>query len=72
MISQQEDGAYAIVDIDTLWRDRATGDSMHWKGRACNGNTKVGDSWYLIFHTGLLEYKKCHAAADALASNRII
>ena len=57
VVSQQNDGAYAVVDVDTLWRDRTTGNSMHWKGRACKGYTKVGDTWYLIFHTGLLEYK---------------
>jgi ketosteroid isomerase-like protein len=56
VVSQQGDGAFAIVDVDTLWRNRTTGDSMHWKGRACKGYTKVGDSWYLIFHTGLLKY----------------
>ena len=27
------DGALAVVDIDTLWRNKATGVEMHWFGR---------------------------------------
>jgi ketosteroid isomerase-like protein len=55
-ISEQGDGAFAVVDIDTLWRQRATGEPFHWKGRAGKGYTKVGEDWLLIFHTGLLDY----------------
>jgi ketosteroid isomerase-like protein len=58
VISEQGDGAYAVVDVDTLWRNRTTGKLQHWIGRACKGYTKVGDSWFLIFHTGLLDYSK--------------
>jgi len=54
-ISEEEDGAFAVVDVDTLWRDRA-GRDFHWKGRACKGYTRVGGDWKLIFHTGLLAY----------------
>jgi ketosteroid isomerase-like protein len=56
-VSEQGDGAFAVVDVDTLWRNRATGESFHWKGRACKGYTKVGDEWLLILHTGLLDYQ---------------
>jgi ketosteroid isomerase-like protein len=55
-VSQEGDGAFAVVDVDTLWRRRVDGNANHWKGRACKGYTKVGGKWLLIFHTGLLEY----------------
>jgi ketosteroid isomerase-like protein len=54
-ISEEEDGAFAVVDVDTLWRDRS-GRDFHWNGRACKGYTRVGGEWKLIFHTGLLDY----------------
>lgn len=54
-VSEEGDGAFAVVDVDTLWRS-ADGVDFHWKGRACKIYTKVGDEWRLIAHTGLLEY----------------
>lgn len=54
-VSEQQDGAFAVVDVDTLWRD-ADGNDFHWQGRACKVYTKVRDEWKLIAHTGLLEY----------------
>ena len=33
-ISNQGDGAFAVVDIDTLWID-SEGRPNHWKGRVC-------------------------------------
>ena len=56
VVSAEGDGAFAVVDVDTLWRDRATGEPFHWNGRACKGYTKVEGRWLLIFHTGLLDY----------------
>ncbi len=55
-VSEEGDGAFAVVDVDTLLRDRAGGE-FHWKGRACKGYTKVDGEWKLIMHTGLLEYR---------------
>jgi ketosteroid isomerase-like protein len=55
-VSDEGDGAFAVVDVDTLWRRRSDGAPFHWKGRACKGYTKVGDRWLLILHTGLLQY----------------
>jgi ketosteroid isomerase-like protein len=55
--SLEKDGAFAVVDVDTLWRDGAGRDS-HWKGRACKIYSKVGGDWKLIAHTGLLDYTK--------------
>lgn len=61
VVSDQGDGAFAVVDVDTLWRDRATGQPVHWKGRACKVYTKVDERWLFLFQTGLLEYKKNQA-----------
>ena len=54
-ISAEGDGAFAVVDIDTLWRD-ATGKEMNWKGRVCKVYSKVGKDWKMTMHTGVLEY----------------
>jgi ketosteroid isomerase-like protein len=54
-VSEEGDGAFAVVDVDTLWRDH-DGNENHWRGRACKGYTKVDGEWKLIMHTGLLEY----------------
>ena len=56
VVSEQQDGAFAVVDVDTLWRNRTTGNFLHWNGRACKGYTNVNGTWLLIFHTGLLDY----------------
>ena len=54
-ISKEGDGAFAVVDIDTLWIDEK-GNKNHWKGRVCKVYSKVGDEWKMIMHTGVLEY----------------
>jgi ketosteroid isomerase-like protein len=54
-VSEQGDGAFAVVDVDTLWRDR-DGKDFHWKGRACKVYSRVGAQWKMTMHTGLLEY----------------
>ncbi|MDH5468514.1 MAG: hypothetical protein OEY25_13945 [Candidatus Aminicenantes bacterium] len=55
VISKEKDGAFAVVDIDTLWRDES-GKDNHWKSRVCKVYTKVGAEWKCIMHTGVLEY----------------
>jgi ketosteroid isomerase-like protein len=55
VVSKEEDGAFAVVDVDTLWID-SKGNHNHWKGRACKVYTKMGNQWKLIMHTGLLDY----------------
>ena len=55
-ISAEGDGAFAVVDVDTLWRRRSDGEPFQWRGRACKGYTRVDGRWLLIFHTGLLDY----------------
>ena len=54
-ISREGDGAFAVVDIDTLWID-SNGKKNHWKGRVCKIYTKVKNDWKMIMHTGVLEY----------------
>ena len=54
-ISKEGDGAFAVVDIDTLWIDKE-GNKNHWKGRVCKVYSKVGDEWKMTMHTGVLEY----------------
>lgn len=54
-ISEQGDGALAVVDVDTLWRD-ASGKDFLWKGRACKVYSWTGAEWKMTMHTGLLEY----------------
>ncbi len=57
-VTSEGDGAFAVVDVDTLWRHRTTREPFHWKGRACKIYTKVGSGWKLIAHTGLLHYPR--------------
>jgi ketosteroid isomerase-like protein len=54
-ISPEADAAFAVVDVDTLWRSHA-GVDQHWHGRACKLYTRVGGEWKMIAQTGLLNY----------------
>jgi hypothetical protein len=54
-ISEQDDGAFAVVDIDTLWVD-AQQRQDHWLGRVCKVYARVGDEWKMTMHTGVLRY----------------
>ena len=57
IITKEEDGALAVVDIDTLWRHKETGAESNWKGRVSKAYTKLPDGeWKLISHTGVLDY----------------
>ena len=55
-LSDEGDGAFAVVDVDTLWRHRGSGQEMRWRGRACKVYSLVGGEWKLTMHTGLLDY----------------
>jgi len=61
-ISNQGDGAFAVVDIDTLWID-PEGRPNHWKGRVCKVYAKVGNGWKMTMHTGVLDYS--HGSVSA-------
>ncbi len=54
-ITKEADGAFAVVDIDTLWMDN-NHDNQHWNGRVCKVYAKVGEEWQLTMHTGVLDY----------------
>jgi ketosteroid isomerase-like protein len=54
-ISEECDGAFAVVDIDTLWID-SNKNKNHWKGRVCKIYSKVESQWKMIMQTGVLEY----------------
>jgi ketosteroid isomerase-like protein len=58
-VSAELDAAFAVVDIDTLWRHRETGADQHWLGRVCKIYTKMpaGD-WKMTFQTGALDFSK--------------
>jgi len=55
-VSDQHDAAVVVVDIDTLWIDKKTGDENHWKGRTCKVYSLVGSEWKMTMHTGVLQY----------------
>jgi len=54
-VSNEGDGAFAVVDIDTLWID-ADGVENRWLGRVCKVYSRVGDEWKMTMHTGVLDY----------------
>ncbi len=70
VLSEEGDGAFAVVDVDTLWRDRK-GNDFHWYGRACKVYTRVEGEWKLIAHTGLLEYPGMRRAEQGAASGSL-
>lgn len=54
-ISAEDDGAFAVVDIDTLWQDKQ-GQKQHWYGRVCKVYALVDGKWKMTMHTGVLQY----------------
>lgn len=54
-LTKESDGAFAVVDIDTLWMDKYH-TKQHWKGRVCKVYSLVGDEWKMTMHTGVLNY----------------
>ena len=56
-VSKEEDAAFAVVDIDTLWRHRVTNEDFHWKGRVCKIYTKLlTGEWKFYYQTGALSF----------------
>jgi len=55
VVSEEGDGAFAVVDIDTLWRSKQ-GIDNHWLGRTCKIYTLMDEGWKMIAQTGVLEY----------------
>ncbi|MHA2180026.1 MAG: hypothetical protein ACXAAH_01240 [Promethearchaeota archaeon] len=55
VVSREDDGAFGVVDIDTLWIE-SNEIKNHWKGRVCKIYSKVENEWKMIMQTGVLEY----------------
>ncbi len=56
-ISKEQDAAFAVVDIDTLWRHKITKEESHWKGRVCKIYTKLSTGeWKFYYQTGALNF----------------
>jgi len=54
-VSEDGDGAFAVVDIDTLWLDVGRMEN-HWLGRVCKVYALTGGEWKMTMHTGPLRY----------------
>lgn len=52
IITKQGDGAFAVVDIDTLWINSA-GEKSHWLGRTGKTYVKTAVGWKLINQVGV-------------------
>ena len=61
-ISKEGDGAFAVVDIDTLWIDQ-DGNENHWQGRTCKVYSKIDDDWKMTMQTGVLDYSSLDSSA---------
>jgi ketosteroid isomerase-like protein len=55
-VSEQFDGGFAVVDVDTLWVNKQDKSEFHWAGRACKLYVKVEGRWLFIHQTGPLQY----------------
>ena len=56
-VSSEGDAAFAVVDIDTLWRLKETHEDFHWKGRVCKMYTRLSNGeWKFYFQTGALNF----------------
>lgn len=55
-VSDQGDAGMAVVDIDTLWRDRESGEDFHWHGRTAKLYTLIDEMWKVVGHWGALEF----------------
>ena len=54
-VSAEQDGGFAVVDIDTLWRG-PDGEEDHWLGRTCKIYALVGHEWKMTAQVGALRY----------------
>lgn len=56
-VSKEQDGAFAVVDIDTLWKNKSTGEEMNWLGRTCKTYSLMDSKeWKMINQVGVLDY----------------
>jgi hypothetical protein len=57
-LSSEKDGAFAVVDIDTVWKNEISNELMIWKGRTCKTYVKNSNGWKMIAQVGTLDYSK--------------
>jgi ketosteroid isomerase-like protein len=57
-VTDQGDGGFAVVDVDTLWRQERTAEDQHWLGRATKFYVETDGVWKMIHHHGLLCYDR--------------
>ena len=56
-VSDEGDGGFAVVDIDTKWKNKETGEEDHWFGRTCKTFSKMNNGeWKMIHQVGVLDY----------------
>jgi ketosteroid isomerase-like protein len=59
-IAAEQDAALAVVDGDSLWREKNTKQEIHWKVCICKIYSRMAAAdWKLIFQTGPLDYGLC-------------
>jgi hypothetical protein len=66
LMTDEQDGALAVVDVDTLfrrnpdkdtpWSDDGEGDKLHILGRAGKTYTTVNGEWKLLAQPGTMQY----------------
>jgi len=64
LMTDEQDGALAVVDIDTLFQQHPDkespwdqgGGKLHIVGRAAKIYTTVGDEWKLLYQPGTMHY----------------
>lgn len=67
VMSDEQDGAFAVVDVDTLFRQAQDQDSpwhddsdgageLHILGRACKIYTTVNGEWKMLYQPGTMHY----------------
>ena len=49
-------GGFAVVDIDTLWRNEDTGEHFHWEGRTTKLYAEVDGEWLMTAQWGALQF----------------
>lgn len=53
-VSHECDGAFAVVDTDTLWRSK-NGEESHWLGRTGKTYVKLSGGWKMINQVGVFK-----------------
>jgi hypothetical protein len=72
LLSAEGDGAFAVVDIDTLWRAN-NGETSHWNGRVCKvgelRSSELDGEWKMTMHTGVLGYPIASSSVSPKPTN---